>query len=69
MYSVNNSKQFTYASLIDGIFKDMESLGLEIREIKLDEKVLNNEWKIAFFTVFHLYEFYSEWLSDFHFLR
>ena len=47
----------------------MESFGLEIREIKLDEKVLNNEWKIAFFTVFYLYEFYSEWLSDFHFLR
>ena len=69
MYSVNNSKQFTYASLIDGIKKDMESFGLEIRKIKLDEKVLNNELKIASFTVFYLYEFYSEWLSDFHFLR
>ncbi len=57
MYSVNNSKQFTYASLIDGIFKDMESLGMEIREIKPDEKLLNDEWKIAFFTVFYVYEF------------
>lgn len=57
MYSVNNSKQFTYASLIDGIFKDMERLGMEIREIKPDEKLLNDEWKIAFFTVFYVYEF------------
>ena len=44
MYSVNNSKQFTYASLIDGIFKDMESLGMEIREIKPDEKLLLEEY-------------------------
>lgn len=57
MYSVNNSKQFTYASLIDGIFKDMESIGIEIRKIKPDEKLLNDEWKIAFFTVFYVYEF------------
>ena len=57
MYSVNNSKQFTYASLIDGIFKDMESIGIEIREIKPYEKLLNDEWKIAFFTVFYVYEF------------
>ena len=57
MYSVNNSKQFTYASLIDGIFKDMESIGIEIREIKPDEKLLNDEWKIAFFIVFYVYEF------------
>jgi len=69
LYSVNRAKQFTYTSLIESIFKDMERLGIEIREINPDEKVLNGEWKIALFTVFYAYEFYSEWLSDFHFLR
>lgn len=69
LHAVNRSQYFTYSSLIEGIFKDMKVIGLDIREIKYDEEVSKDEWKIALFTTFHAYEFYSEWLSDFHFLR
>ena len=69
LYSVDRSKYFAYTSLLESIIKDMKTIGLEIREINSNEKISDDEWKIAVFTVFHAYEFYSEWLSDFHFLR
>ncbi len=69
LYAVNNSKYFDYSSLIEGIKRDMKELGIEIREINPEEEVSEEEWKIALFTVFHANEFYSEYLSDFHFLR
>ena len=68
LYSVNSSKYFAYSSLIEGIFADMKKLNIEIREINTTDRVSADEWKIALFTVFHAVEFYSEWLSGFHFL-
>lgn len=67
--SIDRLKFFSYSSLIDNIHIDMEKLGIDIREVDPLEEVSDGEWKIALFTVFHAYRFYSEWLSDFHFLR
>lgn len=69
LYSVGYSKYFSYPSLIESIQKDMGVIGINIREINYTEEISPNEWKIALFTVFHANEFYSEYLSDFHFLR
>lgn len=51
---------YAYASLLESIIKDMKTIGLEIRKINSNEKISDDEWKIAVFTVFHAYEFYSE---------
>lgn len=69
IYSVGYSKHFSYSSLIESIQKDMDAIGIDIREINFSEEISPEEWKIALFTVFHANEFYSEYLSDFHFLR
>ena len=67
--SIDRTEHFAYSTLIDCIHSDMQKLGIDIREVDPFEIVPDDEWKIALFTVFHAYEFYSEYLSDFHFLR
>ena len=55
---------FTYDSLINNIYSDMEALKIEIKEINPLDDVSYDEWKVALFITK-----YYNLLDDYHFLR
>lgn len=62
-------KEFTYEELLYWIYEDLKLLNIEFSDTYPNEQVDINEWKIALFTE-KLYKTpYSEYLSDYHFLR
>lgn len=69
MYSTMRYPQFTYDSLVRSIYEDLKKYKIDIRRVKPDDEVDIDEWKIALFTKFQSYDFYSNWYSDYHFLR
>lgn len=40
---------YTYSELLQGLYADLEALGIEIREIGPNEEIAKGEWKIALF--------------------
>lgn len=62
-------RTFLYDELVDCVEKDFQTLNISYRKINPEDSITANEWKIAIFSRFYAYEFGSEWLSDFHFVR
>lgn len=58
---------FSYSQLIDGVYSDLEALGINFREISPLESVDFDEWKIALYTT-PSYNIANGFV-DFHFLR
>ena len=50
------------------LYGDVEILGLNIKEIDFNEKLLENEWKIAMYNT-PIYKDDDEYQTDFHFIK
>lgn len=58
------ARNFTYEELITNLYNDLDFLEINFREIKPNEIISSDEWKIALFTQPDKVD-----LQDFHFLR
>ena len=56
---------FKYDDFINNLYMDLNFLGISYREIYSDEKITDDEWKIAIYTSPHI----LGGCDDFHFLR
>lgn len=63
----DDKRLFSYASLIDGLYGDLEALDIIVREISPSEDINSDEWKIALYTTPSFLD--KESLMDFHFFR
>lgn len=66
---IDEDYSIAYPKLLDNIHDDLEFLGINFREVNPLEEISNDEWKIAIFTSFLACDFFTEIVSDFHFLR
>lgn len=58
-----------YSDLLNYLYSDLEALGIGFKEIHPDERINDDEWKIALYTEFSASKKNIEYLFDYHFLR